>query len=104
VSQVPKLSTAKTRSIIYKRYIEASLKVAEHIKLVSPTDMSVLIIGESGKEIIAKGIHENSRRAVDLYRCRLWCYSKELAASEFFGHLKVPLQVRSLIKFGYFES
>jgi two-component system response regulator HydG len=39
------------------------LKLAEHIKLVSPTDMSVLIIGESGTEIkYSQGIHENSRR------------------------------------------
>ncbi|MBG6060893.1 DNA-binding NtrC family response regulator [Flavobacterium sp. CG_9.1] len=43
---------------------KASLKLAEHIQLVSPTTMSVLIIGESGtgKEVIAKSIHENSSR------------------------------------------
>jgi two-component system response regulator HydG len=66
-------------------------KVYEHIKLVAPTDISVMILGESGvgKEYIARLIHDNSRRkdkpfiAVDG-----GTMSKELAGSELFGHIK----------------
>ncbi|MEO7976916.1 sigma-54 dependent transcriptional regulator [Flavobacterium sp.] len=85
----------------------ASKKLLEHIKLVSPTDMSVLIIGESGtgKEIIAKSIHRQSHRknnnfiAVDC-----GAIPKELAASEFFGHLKGSFTGAISDKTGYFEA
>ncbi|WP_281310742.1 sigma-54-dependent transcriptional regulator [Flavobacterium flavigenum] len=85
----------------------ASKKLLEHIKLVSPTDMSVLIIGESGtgKEIIAKSIHQQSQRknnnfiAVDC-----GAIPKELAASEFFGHLKGSFTGAISDKTGYFEA
>lgn len=85
----------------------ASKKLAEYIRLVSPTDMSVLIIGESGtgKEVIAQSIHKNSSRincpfvAVDC-----GAISNELAASEFFGHLKGSFTGAIHDKTGYFES
>ncbi|MCD0464706.1 sigma-54 dependent transcriptional regulator [Flavobacterium sp. ENC] len=85
----------------------ASKKLLDHIQLVSPTDMSVLIIGESGtgKEIIAKSIHEQSNRknnnfiAVDC-----GAIPKELAASEFFGHLKGSFTGAISDKMGYFEA
>ncbi|RZJ53173.1 MAG: sigma-54-dependent Fis family transcriptional regulator [Flavobacterium sp.] len=85
----------------------ASKKLLDHIQLVSPTDMSVLIIGESGtgKEIIAKSIHQQSNRknnnfiAVDC-----GAIPKELAASEFFGHLKGSFTGAISDKMGYFEA
>ena len=85
----------------------ASKKLLDHIRLVSPTDMSVLIIGESGtgKEIIAKSIHHQSNRknnnfiAVDC-----GAIPKELAASEFFGHLKGSFTGAINDKIGYFEA
>lgn len=85
----------------------ASLKLAEYIKLVSPTDISVLIIGESGtgKEVIAQKIHKNSTRnkkpfvAVDC-----GTIPKDLAASEFFGHIKGSFTGALTDKIGYFEA
>lgn len=85
----------------------ASKKLLDHIQLVSPTDMSVLIIGESGtgKEIIAKSIHQQSNRknnnfiAVDC-----GAIPKELATSEFFGHLKGSFTGAINDKIGYFEA
>jgi len=70
---------------------EEAKKILDHIKLVAPTDMSVVITGESGtgKEQAARMIHENSKRkdgpfiAVDC-----GALSPELAASEIFGHVK----------------
>jgi len=54
-------------------------KTLEYIKLVAPTDMSVLIIGESGtgKEFVARRIHELSSRNEKTVCCyRLWRFTK----------------------------
>lgn len=85
----------------------ASKKLAEYIQLVSPTDMSVLIVGESGtgKEVIAKSIHQNSsRKSKNFIAVDCGAIPKELAASEFFGHLKGSFTGAINDKIGYFEA
>lgn len=85
----------------------ASKKLAEHIKLVSPTDMSVLIIGESGtgKEVVAKSIHQNSpRKNNNFIAVDCGAIPKELATSEFFGHLKGSFTGAINDKMGCFEA
>ena len=61
------------------------------MKLVAPTPMSVLINGASGtgKEYVAHRIHQLSKRS-DKPFIAIDCGAipKELAASEFFGHIK----------------
>jgi two-component system response regulator HydG len=85
----------------------ASTKLAEYIKLVSPTDISVLIIGESGtgKEVIAQKIHQNSQRNKKAF-IAIDCGTipKDLAASEFFGHVKGSFTGALNDKMGYFEA
>ena len=84
-----------------------SKEMYEHIMLVAPTDLSVLVFGETGtgKEHIAKLIHEQSKRnqapfiAVD---CGV--LSKELAASELFGHIKGSFTSAISDKVGVFEE
>ncbi|NDW13858.1 sigma-54-dependent Fis family transcriptional regulator [Bacteroides sp. 214] len=70
---------------------EAAKLLFKHVRLVAPTNMSVLIIGASGtgKEYVAHRIHELSKRK-DKPFIPIDCGSipKELAASEFFGHIK----------------
>lgn len=70
---------------------DASKKLYEYIELVAPTPMSVLIVGESGtgKENIAQTIHEQSNRSAKPF-VAVDCGSipKEIASSEFFGHVK----------------
>lgn len=65
--------------------------IRRHIRLVAPTDMSVLILGESGtgKEHIARELHFMSRRA-DKPFISVDCgsLSASLASSAFFGHVK----------------
>jgi two-component system response regulator HydG len=86
---------------------EASGKLNEYIKLVAPTNMSVLITGESGtgKEVTAKAIHDQSKRkqfafvAVDC-----GAIPKELATSEFFGHVKGSFTGAIEDKMGHFEA
>jgi two-component system response regulator HydG len=82
-------------------------KLNEHIQLVAPTDMSVLIIGESGtgKEQVARSIHAFSKRK-DKPFVAIDCgtLSKDLAASELFGHLKGSFTGALNDKKGVFES
>ncbi len=62
-----------------------------YMRLVAPTNMSVLIIGASGtgKELVAHQIHEQSKRAGRPFiAIDCGAIPRELAASEFFGHLK----------------
>ena len=76
---------------IHERSSEAFKRIYNKIRLVAPTNMSVLIQGESGtgKEHIAEKIHARSKRAGKPFvavDCGL--LSKELAASDLFGHEK----------------
>ncbi|MFV5696739.1 sigma-54-dependent transcriptional regulator [Flavobacterium sp. ZT3R17] len=85
----------------------ASKKLAEYIQLVSPTNMSVLIIGESGtgKEVIAKSIHQkSSRKDNNFIAVDCGAIPKELAASEFFGHVKGSFTGAIGDKIGYFQA
>ncbi len=82
-------------------------KLEKHIHLVAPTDLSVLVMGETGtgKELISKRIHEFSQRkdgpfvAIDC-----GALPKELAGSELFGHVKGAFTGALDNKTGHFES
>ena len=71
---------------------QAAVSMYEHVHLVAPTEMSVLITGSSGtgKEYIARRIHQESRRAgFPFVAVDCGAIPKDLAASEFFGHVVV---------------
>ena len=82
-------------------------KLYGYIDLVAPTDMSVVIQGESGtgKEYAARTIHNQSKRknkpfiAIDC-----GALSKDLAASELFGHIKGAFTGAINDKKGQFEA
>ncbi|MCR1025251.1 sigma-54 dependent transcriptional regulator [Cellulophaga baltica] len=86
---------------------DASKKLHEYIKLVAPTDMSILITGESGtgKEVTAKSIHDTSKRK-DFNFIAVDCGAipKEIATSEFFGHVKGSFTGAIEDKIGHFEA
>ena len=86
---------------------EASAKLNNYIDLVAPTNMSVLIMGESGtgKEQIAKSIHEKSKRsAAPFVAVDCGAIPRELASSEFFGHVKGSFTGAVTNKTGHFEA
>jgi two-component system response regulator HydG len=83
-----------------------SKELLRQIELVAPTNYSVIILGESGtgKESVAKSIHLNSPRYNQPF-IAMDCGSltKELAASEFFGHEKGSFTGALYTKIGHFE-
>ncbi|WP_037317580.1 sigma-54 dependent transcriptional regulator [Salegentibacter sp. Hel_I_6] len=86
---------------------EAAIKLSDYIELVAPTNMSVLIMGESGtgKEQVAKSIHEQSKRAgAPFIAVDCGAIPRELASSEFFGHLKGSFTGAINDKTGHFEA
>lgn len=93
------------------RYIEgnsdASRQLYSYVGLVAPTPMSVLILGASGtgKEYVARRIHEQSQRAGKPF-VALDCGAipRDVAASEFFGHKKGAFTGADTDKRGAFEA
>jgi len=66
-------------------------RVLKHVDDVAAVDSTVLILGESGtgKELLAKEIHERSRRAHKLFvRVNCSAVPREMFESEFFGHVR----------------
>ncbi len=69
----------------------AMQQVFERIRRVAPTDTTVLILGESGtgKELVARAVHEQSRRNdAPLITVNCAAIPENLIESELFGHEK----------------
>ena len=84
-------STVDASSDYLEGESDAAKQLYNYVNLVSPTNMSVLINGASGtgKEYVAQRIHKLSRRARQPFiAIDCGAIPKELAASEFFGHVK----------------
>ncbi|MEG0796098.1 MAG: sigma-54 dependent transcriptional regulator [Odoribacter sp.] len=98
----------KVLSVPYiKGSSQESDKLYEYIRLVAPTTMTVLINGESGsgKEYIARLIHTQSdRKDQPFVAVDCGAIPKDLAASEFFGHVKGAFTGAINDKVGYFVS
>ncbi|SEK48676.1 two-component system, NtrC family, response regulator HydG [Chitinophaga rupis] len=70
---------------------ERARELLQQIKLVAPTNYSIVIYGETGtgKESVARLVHMNSARAQQPFvALDCGCLTDELAASELFGHEK----------------
>jgi len=68
-----------------------SQTVQKYIELIAPSEMSVIIHGETGtgKEFVAQSIHQFSTRAASPFiAIDCGALPKELAGSELFGHIK----------------
>lgn len=100
-------NAGRNRMPVFPRNGSAFQAISKRIRLVAPTDMSVLIFGENGtgKEHIAHHLHDKSKRsgkpfvAVDC-----GSISAELAPSAFFGHVKGAFTGADGTKKGYFHE
>ena len=97
----------RSRMPVFARDGSAFRKIMHRIRLVAPTDMSVLIFGENGtgKEHIAHHLHDKSKRSGKPF-VPVDCGSlaKELAPSAFFGHVKGAFTGADSAKKGYFHE
>lgn len=85
---------------------ESALQVKQYVSLVAPTSLSVIIQGDSGtgKEYVARRIHaESLRKAKPFVAIDCGALSKDLALSEFFGHIKGSFTGAVSDKVGQFE-
>lgn len=85
---------------------DASKQLYERIRLVAPTNMSVLILGSSGtgKEHIARLIHEqSSRKNKPFVAVDCGAIPRDIAGSELFGHVKGAFTGALQDKKGCFE-
>ncbi len=102
--------TKEPRSFKFSYVLGRSLeseKLEKHIQLVAPTDLSVLVLGETGtgKELISRRIHELSpRKNGPFIAIDCGALPKELAGSELFGHVKGAFTGALDNKTGHFES
>lgn len=80
--------------------------VLEQVDLVGPTDAGVLILGESGtgKELIARALHERSRRREGpMIKVNCASVPRDLFESEFFGHARGSFTGAVRDRIGRFE-
>jgi two-component system, NtrC family, response regulator HydG len=83
-----------------------SQTVQRYIELIAPSDMSVIINGETGtgKEFVAQSIHRHSKRSsYPFVAIDCGALPKELAGSELFGHIKGAFTGAVSDKQGSFE-
>ncbi len=88
------------RSDVMKKTMEMAMKVAV-------TDANVLLYGENGtgKELIAREIHNNSKRKSELFSSvDLGSISESLFESELFGHVKGAFTDAKTDRMGRFEA
>src|SRR5438552_7977661 len=81
--------------------------VLDQVRIVAPTDSTVLIEGETGtgKEVIANAIHENSnRRSRPFIKLNCAAIPLGLLESELFGHEKGAFTGAVMQRIGRFEA
>jgi DNA-binding NtrC family response regulator len=112
--------TEKTRNTLLKGLVaseigvdiignsKAIIDLKKQMEMVAQTpDTSVLILGESGtgKELVARGIHNLSRRKDDIFGAvNMSAIPENLFESEFFGHKKGSFTGAISDKAGWFET
>lgn len=107
--QDPKPPSYAVPSVSSERIVgqsHAIRAVLDNIKIVAPTDATVLILGEtgSGKELVARAIHEQSQRyKANFVTVNCAAIPRDLLESEMLGHEKGAFTGAYTSKIGRFE-
>lgn len=105
IRKVRAYNVSSTADFIVGTSLE-SQEVQKHIELIAPSDMSVIISGETGtgKEFVAQSVHKFSKRNTKPFiAIDCGALPKELAGSELFGHIKGSFTGAIADKQGSFE-
>lgn len=84
-----------------------SIALLARIKMIAPSDANVLIIGETGtgKELIARHVHElSTRKNKPFVAVNCGAFTESLVESELFGHEKGAFTGAFSSKAGWFEA
>jgi DNA-binding NtrC family response regulator len=107
----PRVSTQKSGvSVIGNELLGSSeqmLEIFHKIEKIAPTDANILILGENGtgKDLIAKAIHQQSLRSNKPYmKVDVGALSETLFESELFGHKKGAFTDAREDRMGRFEA
>ena len=103
-------SLSHTGSIVGKELLgesEAMQQIFYKIEKIAPTDANILILGENGtgKDLIAKAIHQQSLRAANPFvKVDVGALTETLFESELFGHKKGAFTDAREDRIGRFET
>lgn len=102
-----KRSAQKASDFVFETKNPGFRKVLDTIEKASKTDVSILLLGESGvgKEILAQYIHQLSPRNQEAFvpvNCH--AFSESLLESELFGHEKGAFTGANEMRIGRFEA
>ncbi len=106
---MPQLAEIHPDDAVYEGMVgrsEALREVFDQIRMVAPTDSTVLICGETGtgKELVARAIHRLSARSAHPFvRCTCAAIPAGLLESELFGHEKGSFTDAVAQRIGRFE-
>ncbi|HVK56297.1 MAG TPA: sigma-54 dependent transcriptional regulator [Burkholderiales bacterium] len=78
----------------------------ERVERIAPSEATVLIIGETGtgKELLARHIHDQSGRRGPFVAVNCGAFSESLVEAEFFGHESGAFTGASQARAGWFET
>ncbi len=85
---------------------DSMAQVVERLKRIAPTDVGVLITGETGtgKDVVAQAIHQNSpRKKKPFVAINTAAVAEHLVESELFGHVKGAFTDAITDRIGKFE-
>ncbi|MDF3066268.1 MAG: sigma-54-dependent transcriptional regulator [Polyangiaceae bacterium] len=97
--------TVRAKALVFED--SQSAELLKQIELVAPSDATVLITGETGtgKEIVARHLHELSRRHGEAFvAVNCGAIAEQLVESELFGHEKGAFTGAQTSRAGWFET
>jgi sigma-54-specific transcriptional regulator len=101
----PEPRTPHARALVFED--PASLELLERVRLVAPSDATVLVQGETGtgKELVARHLHALSRRAARPFvAVNCGALPEALLDSELFGHDRGAFTGATSARGGWFEA
>ncbi|HEV7631581.1 MAG TPA: sigma-54 dependent transcriptional regulator [Steroidobacteraceae bacterium] len=96
--------SVRAKAMIFADPVSQAL--LDQIGQVAPSDAAVLIVGETGtgKELVARDVHAQSRRRGDFVAVNCGALSQTLAEAELFGHQAGSFTGATETRAGWFEA